>query len=80
MASFVWTDQLGRTYEYEPYSAEPIADLEIATSEAATFAVAEASRALGTGEPAVTSDPTDTGNIDDGIEGEGNDGGSADDD
>lgn len=48
MASFVWTDQLGRTYEYEPYNAEPIADLEIATSEAATFAVAEASRALGT--------------------------------
>jgi len=48
MPSYVWTDQLGRTYEYEPYPAEPIAELQIAISEAATLAVAEASRALGT--------------------------------
>ncbi len=46
--SQIWTDVLGRTYEYEPYDAEPIAGLEIATSEATTFAVAEASQALGT--------------------------------
>jgi hypothetical protein len=48
VSSHVWTDLLGRTYQYEPYAAEPIAGLEIATSEATTFAVAEASRALGT--------------------------------
>ncbi|MEA2023771.1 MAG: Fic family protein [Actinomycetota bacterium] len=48
MSSHTWTDILGRTYEFEPYAAESISDLEIATSEATTFAVAEASRALGT--------------------------------
>lgn len=47
MSSQIWTDLLGRTYEFEPYAAEPIADLAITTSEATTFAVAEASRALG---------------------------------
>lgn len=48
MSSHTWTDLLGRTYEFEPYAAESISGLEIATSEATTFAVAEASRALGT--------------------------------
>ncbi|MEN8240190.1 MAG: Fic family protein [Actinomycetota bacterium] len=48
MATITWTDLLGRTYEYEPHTAAPIADLEIATSGATTFAIAEASRALGT--------------------------------
>jgi Fic family protein len=48
MSTHTWTDLLGRTYEFEPYAAKPVADLEIATSEATTFAVAEASRALGT--------------------------------
>ena len=48
MSGRSWTDLLGRTYAYDPYVAAPIADLEIATSEATTFAVAEASRALGT--------------------------------
>ncbi len=47
MSTHIWTDLVGRTYEYEPFAAEPIADLEIATSEATTFAIAEASRALG---------------------------------
>ncbi len=48
MSVRTWTDLLGRTYEYEPYAAAPIAELEIATSEATTFAISEASRALGT--------------------------------
>ena len=51
MATYTWTDLLGRSYKYEPYRAVPIADLEIATAEATTFAIAEASRALGTGPP-----------------------------
>ena len=42
------TDPLGYTYEYEPYAAELIAELDIAPSERATLAIAEASRALGT--------------------------------
>lgn len=48
MSRPTWTDLLGRTYPYEPYAADPIAELEIATSEATTFAIAAASRALGT--------------------------------
>ena len=51
MSTYAWTDLLGRSYEYEPYAGEPIADLEISTSQAATLAVAEASRALGTMPP-----------------------------
>lgn len=48
MSGRTWTDLLGRTYEYEPYASEPIADLKITTSEATTLAIAEASRAIGT--------------------------------
>jgi hypothetical protein len=48
VSSYLWTDNLGRTYEYEPYDAQPIADLSIRLSESATLAVTEASRALGT--------------------------------
>jgi len=48
LSSYLWTDILGRTYEYEPYDAQPIADLSTGLSEPATLAVAEASRALGT--------------------------------
>lgn len=48
MSGRSWTDLLGRTYTYNPYVTAPIADLEISTSEATTFAIAEASRALGT--------------------------------
>jgi len=48
LSSYVWTDNLGRTYEYEPYEAQPIADLATGLSESAALAVAEASRALGT--------------------------------
>ncbi len=48
MSTHVWTDNLGRTYEYEPYEAQPIANLSISLSESAALAVAEASRALGT--------------------------------
>lgn len=48
MPSYVWTDNLGRTYEYEPYMAQPIANLSTGLSESAALAVAEASRALGT--------------------------------
>ncbi len=44
----MWIDNLGRTYEYEPYEAQPIANLSISLSESAALAVAEASRALGT--------------------------------
>ena len=51
MSSFVWTDNIGRTYEYEPYQAQPIADLSIGLSEPAALAVAEASRALGAVPP-----------------------------
>ncbi len=47
MSIHIWTDLLGRTYEFEPYAAKPIAKLKISTSEATTFAIAEASRALG---------------------------------
>ncbi|MFV1971169.1 MAG: Fic family protein [Acidimicrobiia bacterium] len=48
MSNYMWTDNLGRTYEYEPYEAEPIANLSVSLSESAALAVAEASRALGT--------------------------------
>ncbi len=43
----LWTDQLGRTYRYTPYRADPIADASIAFSSETTLALAEASRALG---------------------------------
>ena len=48
MSSRTWTDHLGRTYTYEPYEAAPIAGIQVALSEASAFAVAEASRAIGT--------------------------------
>ena len=48
MSSYIWTDNLGRTYEYEPYETQPIANVSISLSEPAAFSVAEASRALGT--------------------------------
>ena len=51
MSSYVWTDNVGRTYEYEPYRAQPIADLSISLSESAALAVAEGSRALGSVPP-----------------------------
>lgn len=47
MPSHTWTDQLGRTYDYEPYGATPIADMEVMLSEASTLAVAKASQAIG---------------------------------
>ncbi|GMR02574.1 MAG: hypothetical protein BMS9Abin20_0912 [Acidimicrobiia bacterium] len=48
MSSYQWTDNLGRTYEYEPYDAQPIVDVSLSLSEPAALAVAEASRRLGT--------------------------------
>ena len=48
MTTYTWTDLLGRSYDYEPHMAVPIANLQIATTEATTFAIAEASRTLGT--------------------------------
>jgi Fic family protein len=42
-----WIDQLGRTYEYFPYDASPIANAEITFSSEAALAVAEASGSLG---------------------------------
>ena len=48
MPSYPWTDNLGRTYEYEPYDARPIAEVSLSLSESAALAVAEASRQLGT--------------------------------
>lgn len=44
----IWTDSLGRTYEYTPHSPELLAEAEIAFSSEVTLALAEASRALGT--------------------------------
>lgn len=48
MSNHVWTDRFGRSYRYQPYDTEPIADMEIDLSGAAILAVAEASRLLGT--------------------------------
>lgn len=48
MPSNTWTDKLGRTYDYEPYDATPIAGMEVTLSEASAFAVAKASQAIGT--------------------------------
>lgn len=48
MSSYLWTDNLGRTYEYEPYDPQPIAGASLSLSEPAALAVAEASRRLGT--------------------------------
>jgi len=42
-----WTDQFGRTYQYSPYDAKPIADAQIDFSSEAALAVAEASSWLG---------------------------------
>ncbi len=42
-----WTDRLGRTYEYSPYEASPIADVVVDFSTDATLAIAEASTSLG---------------------------------
>ena len=43
----IWTDSLGRTYEYTPHSPELLASAEIAFSSEVTLALAESSRALG---------------------------------
>jgi len=43
----MWTDALGRTYEYTPHSPELLADAEIGFSSEVALALAEASRALG---------------------------------
>lgn len=43
----MWTDSLGRTYEYTPHSPQLLADAEIAFSSEVTLALAESSRALG---------------------------------
>ncbi|MGB8360562.1 MAG: Fic family protein [Acidimicrobiia bacterium] len=42
-----WTDSLGRTYEYTPHSPELLSRTEFEFSSEVTFALAEASRALG---------------------------------
>lgn len=47
MSSQIWTDKLGRSYPYTPHRAARIAGLELDLSNAATLAVATASRALG---------------------------------
>ena len=47
MSSKIRTDQLGRSYPYEPYEAPPIATEELGLSGDAATAIAEASRALG---------------------------------
>ena len=47
MANPTWTDRFGRSYPYEPYSARPIAELEMSLSGDAGLALAEASRRLG---------------------------------
>jgi len=45
--ALIWTDALGRTYEYSPHSPERLAEAEIGFSSEVTLALAEASRALG---------------------------------
>lgn len=47
MSTLIWTDHLGRSYPYEPYSAEPIAAAQMKLSGDAGLSLAEASRALG---------------------------------
>jgi Fic family protein len=47
----MWTDSLGRTYEYTPNSPELLAGFEFEFSSAVTLALAEASRALGSVPP-----------------------------
>lgn len=42
-----WTDIFGHTYQYEPYEADPLAELEVQLSADALLGLAEASRALG---------------------------------
>ena len=42
-----WTDLLGRTYEYTPFKAIPIGDVQVDFSSDATLAIAEASSSLG---------------------------------
>lgn len=51
MSSATWTDLLGRTYAYEPYEAEPVADLEVSLTSSSTLAVAAASSAIGSIPP-----------------------------
>lgn len=43
----MWTDALGRTYEYKPHNPGLLAEAEIGFSSEVTLALAEASRALG---------------------------------
>ena len=43
----IWTDSLGRTYEYTPHRPELLAETEFAFSSEVTLALAEASGALG---------------------------------
>lgn len=43
----MWTDALGRTYEYTPHSPELLSDAQIGFSSEVTLALSEASRALG---------------------------------
>lgn len=43
----LWTDSLGRTYEYIPHSPAVLSEAEYEFSTEVTFALAEASRALG---------------------------------
>lgn len=43
----MWTDSLGRTYEYTPHSPDLLADHDFEFSSEVTLALAEASRALG---------------------------------
>lgn len=45
--ALLWTDQLGRSYEYAPYAADPIAEVPVSFSSETTLALAEASRVLG---------------------------------
>lgn len=47
----IWTDSLGRNYEYTPHSPALLAGLELEFSSEATLALAEASRALGSVTP-----------------------------
>jgi Fic family protein len=47
----IWTDSLGRTYEYTPHSPQLLAALEFEFSSEVTLALAEASRALGSVRP-----------------------------
>ena len=46
MSTHVWTDRIGRSYSYEPYAAEPIADADLVIGGDAVLALTSAVSAI----------------------------------